>query len=99
MPTAPSFRPHFRLTCEALTRLCVRLAIRPKGAFFKLLVQDKRVGGKTIRGTTDWIKHTILCEISKDTHYLDIGFSFHGGGKPWIDMDSLQYDIIDDAAR
>jgi hypothetical protein len=77
----------------------VRPNLRPKGPFFKLLAQDKRVGGKSIRGTMDWTKHTILCEIPDDTQCLDTGFAFHGGGKVWIDMDSLKYEIADGAKR
>jgi RNA polymerase sigma factor (sigma-70 family) len=77
----------------------VRPNLRPKGPFFKLLAQDKRVGGKLIRGTTGWSKLTILCEIPEGTQCLDTGFAFHGGGKVWIDMDSLQYEIADGATR
>jgi hypothetical protein len=77
----------------------VRPNLRPKGPYFKLLAQDKKVGGKNIRGTTDWSKHTILCEIPEDTQCLDTGFAFHGGGKFWIDMDSLQYEIADGETR
>ena len=73
----------------------VRPNLRPKGSFFKLLAQDKRVGGKNIRGTTDWAKHTILCEIPEDTQCLDTGFAFHGSGKFWVDMESLKYEIAD----
>jgi hypothetical protein len=73
----------------------VRPNLRPKGPFFKLLAQDKRVGGKVIRGTIGWTKHTILCEIPEDTQCLDTGFAFHGGGKLWIDRDSLTYEIVE----
>jgi len=77
----------------------VRPNLRPKGPFFKLLAQDKRVGGKNIRGTTDWTKHTILCEVPEDTQCLDTGFAFHGSGRFWIDRDSLQYEIADGETR
>ena len=77
----------------------VRPNLRPKGPYFKLLAQDKRVGGKNIRGTTDWAKHTIVCEIPADTQCLDTGFAFHGSGKFWIAMDSLQYEIADGEGR
>jgi hypothetical protein len=73
----------------------VRPNLRPKGSFFKLLAQDKRVGGKNIRGTMDWAKHTILCEIPEDTQCLDTGFAFHGSGRFWVDMESLKYEIAD----
>jgi len=77
----------------------VRPNLRPKGPYFKLLAQDKRIGGKNIRGTMDWAKHTILCEIPADTQCLDTGFAFHGSGRFWIDMDSLQYEIADTEGR
>jgi hypothetical protein len=77
----------------------VRPNLRPKGPFFKLLAQDKRVGGKNIRGTTEWSKHTILCEIPEGTQCLDTGFAFHGSGRFWIDMGSLQYEIADGETR
>jgi len=77
----------------------VRPNLRPKGPFFKLLAQDKRVGGKNIRGTTDWAKHTILCEIPEDTQCLDTGFAFHGSGKFWVDIESLKYEIAEGEPR
>jgi len=30
---------------------------------------------------------------------LDTGFAFHGGGKVWIDMQSLKYEIADGDTR
>jgi RNA polymerase sigma factor (sigma-70 family) len=77
----------------------VRPNLRPKGAFFKLLAQDKRLGGKLIRRTIDWTEHTFLCEIPEETQCLDTGFAFHGGGRVWIDMESLTYEIADGEMR
>ena len=73
----------------------VRPNLRPKGSFFRLLAQDKRVGGKSIRGNTDWMKNTIVCDIPEGTQCLDTGFAFRGSGKVWIDMGSLKYEIIE----
>jgi RNA polymerase sigma factor (sigma-70 family) len=77
----------------------VRPNLRPKGPFFRLLAQDKKVGGKQIRRTTEWMQHTILCKIPEATQCLDTGFAFHGGGKLWIDMQSLKYEIADEGSQ
>ena len=74
----------------------VRPNLRPKGPYFKLLAQDKKVGGRSIRRTTEWMQHTIVCKIPEATQCLDTGFAFHGGGKLWIDMESLKYEIVDE---
>ncbi len=77
----------------------LRPNLRPKGANFKLLAQDKMLGGGPISGTTDWTLRTITCRIPKDTECLDTGFAFHGSGKVWLDLDSLKYEIIDNPTK
>ena len=73
----------------------LRPNLRPKTANFKLVAQDRMLGGGRISGTSDWTLRTIVCMIPKDTQCLDTGFAFHGSGKVWIDMKSLKYEIID----
>ena len=71
--------------------------LRPKGPNFQLLAKDSLVNTRAIKGTTDWTLRTIFCDIPKGTQCLDTGFAFSGSGKLWIDMDSLTYEIADDA--
>ncbi len=68
--------------------------LRPKGADFKLLANCTH---SPASGTTDWTEHVITCTVPKDTQCLDTGFAFSGSGKVWIDMDSLKYEIADNA--
>jgi len=69
--------------------------LRPKGPNFKLLTSDDPAIRRHIRGTTDWIQKSVFCEIPSETQCLDTGFYFNGSGKIWIDMQSLQYELID----
>jgi RNA polymerase sigma factor (sigma-70 family) len=73
----------------------LRPNLRPKGANFKLLAQDRMIGGGGIHGTTDWTLRTIICRIPEDTQCLDTGFAFRGSGKVWLDLQSLKYENID----
>lgn len=87
-----------RMTVWAKTENVVgnlRPNLRPKGAQFKLLTRDRRLGGGPGNGTTDWEFKTVLCQIPKDTQCLDTGFAFTGSGKVWLDLQSLKYEIID----
>jgi hypothetical protein len=70
--------------------------LRPKGPNFQLLTEDEKPR-RHIRGNTDWTERSIFCAIPKETQCLDTGFYFNGKGKVWIDMESLKYEIIDDA--
>jgi hypothetical protein len=72
----------------------LRPNLRPKGPNFKLLAQDTLAGDR-ITGTTDWTLRTITCVIPQDTQCLDTGFAFYGGGRVWLDLDSLKYDIVE----
>jgi len=74
----------------------LRPNLRPKGANFKLLARDRRLGGGPTTGTTDWLFKTVICKVPEDTECLDTGFAFTGSGKVWIDLQSLKYEIIDD---
>jgi RNA polymerase sigma factor (sigma-70 family) len=70
--------------------------LRPKGPNFQLIAEDDRAARRPISGTTDWTQRSIFCAIPKETQCFDTGFYFNGKGKIWIDMESLQYEIIDD---
>ena len=71
--------------------------LRPKGPNFQLIAEDDRAARRPIRGTTDWTQRSIVCAIPKETQCFDTGFYFNGKGKFWIDMESLRYEIIDEA--
>ncbi len=66
--------------------------LRPKGPNFNLVATCTH---SPADGTTGWTKHVITCFIPKTTQCLDTGFAFTGGGKVWIDMQSLKYEIAD----
>ena len=77
----------------------LRPNLRPKGAFHKLLAQDRMDGGGGVHGTTDWTLRTITCRIPRDTQCLDTGFNFHGSGKVWLDLQSLKYENVDNPEK
>jgi hypothetical protein len=83
------------IKCENSGRAGINL--RPKGPNFQLIAEDDRAARRPISGTTDWTRRSIFCAIPKETQCFDTGFYFNGKGKFWIDMESLKYEIIDDA--
>jgi RNA polymerase sigma factor (sigma-70 family) len=75
----------------------VGINLRPKGPNFQLIAEDDRSLRRPLRGTMDWTERSIFCAIPKETQCFDTGFYFNGKGKVWIDMESLKYEIIDEA--
>ena len=61
---------------------------------YKILANDSMVNDRHLRGTLDWTPFTVTCAVPKTAKRLDLGFCFWGGGKVWIDMESVKFDIV-----
>jgi RNA polymerase sigma factor (sigma-70 family) len=48
----------------------------------------------SLRGTLDWTQFTVTGVVAKDAKHIDTPFIFWGGGKVWIDMDSLKFEVV-----
>jgi hypothetical protein len=46
------------------------------------------------RGTHDWTPFSVTCAVPEKTEYLRTGFELYGGGKAWIDTNSIKFEII-----
>jgi RNA polymerase sigma factor (sigma-70 family) len=60
----------------------------------KLLAKDSMVNDHSLRGTLDWTPLDDTCVIPKNTGSIAISFIFWGGGKVWIDTNSLELTIV-----
>lgn len=67
-------------------------AFHPRDINAKIIAREQ--GDQPIRGTTDWTQHTFTCRIPPETDFINTGFNFSGGGKIWIDLDSIKFKII-----
>jgi RNA polymerase sigma factor (sigma-70 family) len=61
---------------------------------FKRLANDSMVQDKSIRGTLNWTPFSLTCDIPKNTGHIETSFIFWGGGKVWIDTNSLELTIV-----
>jgi len=72
--------------------------IRPSSGLMqsdsKLLAKDSMVNDKSLRGTLDWTRFTLTCDIPANTTHIVASFIFWGGGKVWIDTNSLELSIV-----
>jgi hypothetical protein len=68
--------------------------IRPWDNNRKIIAKDSMSRDNSLKGTRDWTKFTITCDIPDDSQHIDTAFIFSGGGKVWIDMDSLKFEVI-----
>jgi RNA polymerase sigma factor (sigma-70 family) len=55
---------------------------------------DRLTGNSNLKGTQDWIQFSVTCKIPDDINHIDTAFILSGGGKAWIDMDSLKLKIV-----
>ena len=62
--------------------------------WYKLIAWGSMVNDYSLKGTRDWTPFSVTCVIPKETEYLRTGFTFHGSGKVWIDMDLLKFEIV-----
>ena len=69
-------------------------SLQPYIDWYKLLAQHSMVNNYSLKGTRDWSPFSVTCVIPKQTQYLRTGFTFHGSGKVWIDMNSLKCEIV-----
>ncbi len=60
----------------------------------KRLATDSMVQDKSLRGTLDWTPFSLTCDIPKNTGHIETSFIFWGGGKVWIDTNSLELTIV-----
>jgi RNA polymerase sigma factor (sigma-70 family) len=60
----------------------------------KLLAQDSMVQDTSLRGTMDWTPFSLTCDLPKDTGLIVNSFIFWGGGKVWLDTNSLDLTIV-----
>jgi hypothetical protein len=64
----------------------------PRDYTGKIIAREQ--GNRSIKGTTDWTEHTFTCRIPENADFINTGFNFSGGGKLWIDVDSIKYEIV-----
>ena len=67
-------------------------SFHPRDISGKIIAREQ--GNKSIKGTTDWTEHTFTCRIPEETDFINNGFNITGGGKLWIDVDSIKYEIV-----
>jgi len=72
--------------------------IRPSSGLMgkdsQLLAKDSMGNDQSLRGTLDWTPFSLTCEIPKNTMHIVFSFIFWGGGKVWIDTNSLELNIV-----
>jgi hypothetical protein len=61
---------------------------------YKLLAKDSMVQDESLSGTMDWTLFSLTCEIPENTGNIVNSFIFWGGGKVWIDTNSLELTIV-----
>ena len=59
-----------------------------------IAISQGKWAGKPLTHTKDWTLLTVTCAVPEETQYIDTGFHFWGRGKVWIDMDSIQYEVV-----
>jgi RNA polymerase sigma factor (sigma-70 family) len=67
------------------------------GPWDKKLTDEGQRGHRPIIGTRDWRQYSAVAEVPPQTTSIDIGLTMNGRGKLWIDEDSIQVDLADDA--
>jgi RNA polymerase sigma factor (sigma-70 family) len=75
----------------------VQPQIRPLSGLimhYKRLANDSMVQDRSIRGTLNWTPFSLTCDIPKNTGHIETSFIFWGGGKVWIDTNSLELTIV-----
>ena len=68
--------------------------IRPWDNNRRIIAKDSMDRDNSLKGTRDWTQFTVTCAIPDDTQHIDTAFIFWGGGKVWIDMDSLKFEVV-----
>jgi len=63
------------------------------GGDYKLLAKDSMVHDHSLSGTMDWTQFSLTCDIPKNTGCIVTSFIFFGGGKVWLDTNSLALTI------
>ncbi len=62
---------------------------------YKLLAKDSMGQDQSLSGTLDWTEFSLTCEIPKNTGNIVNSFIFWGGGKVWIDTNSLELTLVE----
>jgi len=54
-------------------------------------------GHRPIIGARDWQQYTAVVDVPAETKSMEWGLTVNGRGKLWIDQDSVQFELGDDA--
>jgi RNA polymerase sigma factor (sigma-70 family) len=69
------------------------------GSWDKQIGSDGQRGHRPIVGSQDWQQYTAFVDVPMDTKSMDWEIIMNGRGKIWIDLDSVQFDLADDASN
>jgi len=72
----------------------IRPLVRATQKNSKRLANDSMVQDNSLRGTLNWTPFSLTCDIPKNTGHIETSFIFWGGGKVWIDTNSLELTIV-----
>jgi RNA polymerase sigma factor (sigma-70 family) len=75
------------------------LQIHTFGAWDKQLTDEGQQGHRPIMGTRDWQQYSAVVDVPAETKTIYWSLTLNGRGKLWMDMDSVQVDLADDAAN
>ena len=70
------------------------LFVQPVRDGYKLLGTHSLANDRSLQGTRDWTQFSDTCVVPKNAQYLNVGFTFHGTGKVWIDKESIKFEIV-----
>jgi hypothetical protein len=74
------------------------LGIAAWGPWDEQLTNEGQKGQRPIFDTRDWKQYTAITDVPPKTKTINWAIVFNGRGKLWIDQDSVQIDLVDDAA-
>jgi RNA polymerase sigma factor (sigma-70 family) len=99
----PNFLGHrIRMTAwiksSGVTGKC-GLQMHAYGALGKQLTDDGQQGHRPIIGTRDWQQYSAVVDVPAETKTIFWSLTLNGRGKLWMDMDSAQVELADDAAE
>jgi hypothetical protein len=67
------------------------------GAWDRQLTDEGQKGHRPIIGTRDWQQYSAVVDVPAETKTIFWSLTLNGRGKLWMDMDSVQVDLADDA--
>jgi RNA polymerase sigma factor (sigma-70 family) len=73
------------------------LQMHTYGALSKQLTDDGQQGHRPIVGTRDWQQYSAVLDVPAETKTIFWSLTLNGRGRLWMDMDSVQVELADDA--